>query len=201
VIISDNQVYARGACDTNVTAICLTEPAINLAVHDNLVRNCGAGIAGDTAGSVVGEVVDTAAFLAGRGKIPMERRQSHLYRSWNLAWFRGGKPDGGSIVESFDPETLRFKLAQPREMKAGDRFEVFAPSANWLVHDNTITGCARPVRLAIHGSDTSILRDNLIDRGGATNVTEAIVATGRFQLIGNHCAGFGDKSAEALPKQ
>ncbi len=58
VIVSDNQIYVRGACDTNVTAIRLTEPAVNLIVHDNLMRNCGTGLVSDTAWSVVGEIVD-----------------------------------------------------------------------------------------------------------------------------------------------
>ncbi|MBI5687313.1 MAG: hypothetical protein HZC54_19745 [Verrucomicrobia bacterium] len=189
-VISDNQVYTRGVCDTNVTAICLTEPAINLAVHDNLLRNCGTGIVGEIASSVVGEIVNPTTFVAGRGKVPMERRQSHRYRDFNLAWFRANKPDGFSIIESFDPETLRFTLKQPRDMKVGDRFEVFAPSANWNLHDNTITGCAQPVSFTGHGSDTSLFRNNLIERGGATNATQAIAGSGRFKLINNHIIGF-----------
>ena len=193
VIISDNQVYTRGACDTNVTAIRLTEPAINLIVHDNLLRNCGTGIVSDTAYSLVGEIVDPTTFKAGRGTVPMERRLSQCYRGWNVAWFRGSKPDGFSVIESFDPETFHFKLKQPREMKVADRFEVFAPSANWNLHDNTITGCAQPIAFSSHGSDTSFFRNNLIECGGATNATQAIVVTGRFKRIGNHIAGFDEK--------
>ncbi len=143
VIISDNQIYTRGECDRNVTAIRLTKPAINLLVHDNLVSNCGTGIVSDTASSVVGEIVDATTFKAGRGAISMERRQSHRYRSWKLAWFRGAKADGFSVIESFDPETLHFKLKQPHAMKVGDRFEVVAPSENWNLHDNIITGCTQ----------------------------------------------------------
>lgn len=138
VIVSDNQIYTRGECDPNVTAIRLTKPAINLIVHDNLVSNCGTGIVTDTASSVVGEVVDATTFKAGRGAISMERRQSHRYRGWSLAWFRGTNFVGSSVIESFDPETLHFKLKQPREMKIGDRFEVIAPSENWNLHDNII---------------------------------------------------------------
>ncbi|MFA5190724.1 MAG: hypothetical protein WC740_08360 [Verrucomicrobiia bacterium] len=190
VIVSDNQVYTRGACDTNVVAICLTEPAINLVVHDNLLRNCGEGIASNAAFSTVSEVVDPTSFIVRRGRIPLERRLSHRYRGWNVAWFRGTKPDGASVIESFDPETLCFKLKQPRAMKVGDRFEVFAPSANWNLHDNTITGCAQPVAFTSHGSDTSLFCDNLIERGGVTNATQAIVTTGRFKSTGNHITGF-----------
>ncbi|MBM3892016.1 MAG: hypothetical protein FJ388_23115, partial [Verrucomicrobia bacterium] len=71
VIVSDNQVYSRGSCDTNLTAIRLTEPALNLIVHNNLLRNCGTGILSDTAYSIVGEIVDPATFKAGRSGIPM----------------------------------------------------------------------------------------------------------------------------------
>jgi hypothetical protein len=224
-IVSDNQIYTRGViernadtpvrdgampkdsadrsvrvtpvCDTNLTAIRLTEPAINLIVHDNLVRNCGTGIVSDTAYSYVGEIVDPTTFKAGRGIIPMERRLSHRYRGWNVAWFRGTKPDGFSVVESFDPETFHFKLKQPHAMKVGDKFEVFAPSANWNLHDNTLTGCAQPVAFTGHGSDTSFFRNNLIERGGETNAIRAIIVTGKFKLIGNHITGLDEKEVPA----
>ena len=197
VMVSDNQVYVRGACDTNLAAIRLTEPAINLIVHDNLLRNCGAGIVSDAAYSLVGEIVDPATFKAGRGTVPLERRLSHRYCGWNVAWFRGSKPDGFSIIESFDPETFCFKLTQPRALKLGDRFEVFASSANWNIHDNIITGCAQPVAFTGHGSDTSFFRNNLIERGGTTNAMQAIRESGRFKLIGNHIVGFGEKETPA----
>jgi hypothetical protein len=198
-IVSDNQVYTRGDCDANVTAIRLTEPAVNVTAHDNLLRNCGTGIVSDTAWSVVGEIVDPTTFVAGRGTVPMERRRSHRYRGWNLAWFRGGKPDGASVIESFDPETFRFRLKQPREMKIGDRFEVFAPSANWLIHDNTVTGCLQPVVFTSHGSAASLFRDNLIERGGV-NAAQAVVVTGQFTLIGNHVVGFDEKNVDTPAK-
>ncbi|HPA16312.1 MAG TPA: hypothetical protein PLU30_01100 [Verrucomicrobiae bacterium] len=162
VVIADNQIYVRGGCDTNVTAIRLTEPAINLIAHDNLLRDCGAGITSDTAYSVVGEIVDGRTFSAGRGAVPFERRQSHRYRGWNVAWFRGTKPDGLSVIESFDPETLRFNLREPREMRVGDRFEVFPASANWNLHDNMIVGCQYPVMTNSHGGATCHFEDNVI---------------------------------------
>jgi len=196
VIISDNQVYVRGAEDANLTAIRLTEPAVNLIVHDNLVRACGTGLLGDTARSLVGEIVDARTFLAGRGSVPLERRLSHRYRGWNLAWFRGDKPEPHSRIESFDPETLRFQLQEPGEMQIGDRFEVFAPSANWLIHDNTLTGCLRPVVLNSHGSDTSLVRGNLIERGGARSA-QPVAVTGQFKLLDNHLVGFDERSGAA----
>lgn len=200
MIVSDNQIYTRGECDTNLTAIRLTEPAINLIVHDNLVRHCGTGIVSDAVWSVVGEIVDPTTFVVGRGNVPLERRRSHCYRGWNLAWFRGGKPDGSSIIESFEAETLRFKLKEPREMKIDDRFEVFAASANWLIHDNTVTGCLQPVVFGGHGSGTSLFRDNLIERGGVANAAQPVVVTGQFRLIGNHLVGFEERSGDTPAK-
>jgi len=189
----------RGSVDANVTAIRLTEPAVNLIVHDNLLRNCGTGLVSDTAFSYVGEIVDAKTFVAGRGGVPMERRLSHRYQGWNLAWFRANKPDGVSRIESFDPETLRFRLQEPREMKIDDRFEVFPPSANWLMHDNTVTGCLQPVVFGCHGSSTSLLRDNLIERGGA-DATQAVAATGQCKLIGNQIVGFEERNGATPAK-
>jgi len=203
-IVANNQIYVRGATDPTVTAIQIREPATNVAVHGNLVRNCGAGIAASRCYGLVGEVVDKTTFLraAGPGHVALERRDSHRYRGWNLAWLSRGKPSALSVIEAFDPESLRFGLAAPHDMKVGDRFEVFPPhSANWNIHDNTVTGCARPVVLDAYGSDTSLFRGNTITRGGAEGVKEAIVVAGRFALIRNHVAGFDEPGAAALVLQ
>jgi hypothetical protein len=136
--------------------------------------------------------------------LPIERRRiertgPERYRGWQLAW-QSGKPQTLSVIEFFDPETLRFKLREPHPMKVHDLFDVIAPSLNWNIHDNTITGCQQPVTLTSHGSDTSFFRNNLIERGGATNATQAIVVTGRFKLDGNHIAGFDEKTTSAPNK-
>jgi hypothetical protein len=127
--------------------------------------------------------------------LPLDRLQPQTCVGWKLIWLDGkSKPTGASsIIASFDPETLRFKLREPHPMKPGDRFEVIAPSLNWLIHDNTLTGCRQPVVLDSHGSDTSIFRDNIIERSGATNATQAIAGSGKFKLTGNHIAGFDEK--------
>jgi len=198
VLISDNQVYVRGQPDPLVTAIRLSEPAVNVIVHDNLIRNCGTGLAPGRAEAAIAEVVDPATFLSiGKG-VPFPRRQSHGYRGWNLAWLSGAKPNALSVIEAFDPETLRFKLREPREMKPGDRFQVFPPSANWHIHDNTITGCLNPVVLDSHGSRTSLVRNNLVSRGDVVPLGPAIDVRGQFQLAGNQVHGFDEPSpAEA----
>jgi hypothetical protein len=200
-IISNNQMYVRGACDPKVTAICLSEPALNVLAHDNLIRNCGIGLAAVTGQSRVGQVIDPQTFVSGTGHVPMERRRSHRYRAYSLVWTSGGKLQGPVTVDEFDPETLRYKLRQPAQLKAGDRFEVFPPSSNWNIHHNTITGCQQPVLLEAWGSPTSVLRDNLIDRGAAVGVKQALRLQGCFQLLGNHISGFDEPGSSALALQ
>jgi len=200
VIVSDNQVYVRGQPDPTVTGIRLSESAVNLLVHDNLVRNCGEGLVTERAQAAVKEVVDEATFLSVGPGVPWERRQSHRYRGWNLVWLGGSRPDAMSVIEALDPETLRFKLREPHPMKPGDRFEVFPPSANWTIRDNTITGCLEPLVLDSHGSETSLVRNNLISRGDAPDVGPAIEVRGQFKLIGNHVYGF-DEPGPAGPEK
>jgi hypothetical protein len=174
-IVSGNQAYVRGNADPLLTGFRLREPALNVNVYGNLLRNCGTGILAERAQASVGEVMDNRTFTRSFSPygLPLDRLRPQTCVGWRLTWLDSkSKPTGvSSIIESFNPETLRFKLRQPRAMKPGDRFEVVAPSLNWLIHDNTLTGCRQPVVLDSHGSDTSIFRDNLIERGGATNVT------------------------------
>lgn len=198
VTVADNQIYVRGQCDPRVTGIKLREPALHLNVHDNLIRNCGTGLVTGRINSRVTQVIDATTFH--ESSLPLEWRFSHQYQGWNVVWLRSKQTVGTSVIESYDPATLRFKLKSPRELKVGDTFEVFPPhSANWLIHDNTITGCQRPVVLDSHGSDTSLFRDNLIERGGVANATNAIAVTGRFKLSGNHIVGFGEQDEPAKP--
>ena len=196
-VVSDNQIYVRGTNDATVTGIRLREPAANALVHDNLVRNCGAGIVSGAGQSSVASVVDATTFAAGYGTVPIGW-VPHLYRGWTLAWFQGGKPAGSSEVDFFEPLTSRFRLKQPRDLKVGDRFEVVPRSSNWNIHDNLITGCLRPVVLDSHGGGTSILKDNLITRGETTGKNQAIqVVRGQFELVGNRISGFGEPETPA----
>jgi hypothetical protein len=188
-IVSDNQIYVRGANDAAVTGIRLREPAENALVHDNLLRNCGVGIASVAAQSAVAEVVDATTFVAGSGSVP-GGWQPHLYRGWTLAWFRGGKPVGSSEIDVFEPLASRFKLKQPCDIKSGDRFEVSSGSSNWNIHDNTVIGCLKPIVLDSQGSVTSLLKDNRVSRGEATGAKQAVqVLRGRFELLGNRITG------------
>jgi hypothetical protein len=195
-IVADNQIYVRGGVDPRVTGIRVAEPALNVQVHDNLIRNCGTGLRTARIGSSVTEVIDPQTFV--ENGLPLEWRTSHLYRDWNVVWLAGDKPLGMSVIEAFDPETLRFRLKEPREMRVGDRFEVFPPSGpNWDLRGNTITGCAVPVVLDSYGGETAQFRGNLISRGGA-DAKSAIEVRGRFTLTGNQVSGFDGPDAAGL---
>lgn len=200
VTVSGNQVYVRGDHDPLLTGISLRDDALNLIVHDNLLRGCGTGIVSGRMGGRIGEVLDAATFLRRQGGTPpLMQRNSHRYRGWNIVWRKGDKADGASVIDHFDPETCQFKLRDPRDMKVGDVFELFpAGGANWNIHNNLITGCLRPVVLDSYGSATSTVRDNIITRGSVTGVKAAIEIRGWFRLLGNHVFGFDEEGSAAF---
>ncbi|MDD5523309.1 MAG: hypothetical protein PHI84_21020 [Kiritimatiellae bacterium] len=201
-IVCDNQFYVRGTNDSNVTAIKVTEPVINVTVHGNLIRNCGVGIASGRASSTVEKVVDALTFLPGRRTLPLDHLLASQCRGWRLVWIARGKPAGISIIDEVtgaaDPGAVQIKLKEPREMKTGDIFEFIPPSANWLFHNNTITDCLQPVILNSYGSASSILRDNIVTRTTAVGIKQAIQVRGNFQLLGNHVTGFDEPDCAAL---
>ena len=199
-IVADNQIYVRGTPDPTVTGIVVREPALGVTVHDNLIRNCGEGIACRRVQARVGEVLDKQTFKrSAMPTLPLVRRGSHCYKGWNLVWIKGGKPAVRSVIEQFDPETCEFKLTKPAEMKFDQLFEVYPPdSANWNIHDNTITACLKPLVLDAYGSKTSRVANNLITRGAASGVEGAIAVGGRFKLIGNQITGFNEPGSAAL---
>lgn len=197
VTIANNQIYVRGDADPRVTGIRLRDPALHLSVHDNLVRNCGTGLLTGRAASRVTQVVDPATFM--EASLPLEWRYTHQYQGWNVLWTRGGKVVGTSVIDSYDPATLLFKLKAPREMKVGDTFEICPPgAANWSIHSNTFTGCLSPVILDNYGSVTNRFSDNQISRGGAIGVKQAVSVQGRYELKGNQITGFDEADCAAL---
>ena len=86
-IVADNQVYVRGRPDPRVTGVVIAEPAVNVIVHDNLIRNCHQGLVTRRAQSRITEVIDATTFL--EQGLPLEWKNSHLYRGWSLAWTSG----------------------------------------------------------------------------------------------------------------
>lgn len=157
VTVADNQVYVRGARDPRVTGISLSDPALHVNIHDNLIRNCGVGLLTGRIASRVTKVIDATTFH--ESTLPLEWRYSHQYQGWNVVWLNSGKTNDISVIASYDPSTLRFTLTASREIKVNDTFEVFAPgSANWLIHDNTIIDCQRPVVFNAYGSKTAVFK-------------------------------------------
>lgn len=201
-IVSDNQIYVRGSVDPMVTGIQLQEPALNLNIHDNLIRDCGLGIAAKRGEARVDEVVDDRTFTRTQfpSGLPLERIRPQTCRGWRLVWLgEKAQPSGAvSFIESFDPKNLHFTLRDPYPMKPGDRLDVVAPQLNWNIHDNMITGCLRPVSLDCYGSKTTIFQNNLVARGETPGVKAAIEVRGRFNLIGNHISGFDEEGAATL---
>ena len=196
-IVSGNQVYVRGEADGRVTGILIREPAVDVNVNGNLVRHCGSGLCTARTRTKVTGVVNDTTFL--QDGLPLGGRWSHTYRGWTLAWLADGRVDSTCTLAGYDPATKQFTLTGPRKCSLGDRFEVFPPSgANWNIHDNTIDGCLRPVVLDAYGSATSLLRNNVVTRGRAAGVKEALALVGRFSLIGNHIAGFDEPGSTAL---
>ena len=111
----------------------------------------------------------------------------------------GDAVEAVSTLADFDPETLQFKLAEPRELKAGAALEIFSPgTANWRLEGNTITACLRPMDLDSYGGPTCVVRGNLISRGAAEGVTEALAVRGQFALTGNTICGFEEEGSVAL---
>ena len=201
-IVSNNQIYVRGSCDPKVTAVMLMEPAVNVSFHDNLIRNCGHGLVARRATSRVGEVIDDVTFAVTLATAPLDARMERQCQGWRLAWLAGGRRTGTSIVDAVlgaaEPKTVRFRLKEPRKIKPGDAFETISPAANWAIHSNTVTGCQRPLVLDCYGSCTSVLRSNVVSRGGVTGVKQAIEVHGAFQFIGNHIVGFDEPGSAAL---
>lgn len=197
VIAANNQVYVRGEADPLVTGIAISEPALNVRVHDNLIRNCHRGLVTGRAAGRVTQVVDDRTFQ--QAGVPLEWKYSHLYRGWNVAWMAGGRPLGLSVIDGFDAETCRFTLEESWEMKVGDQLEVFPPHGpDWDIHSNTITGCRMPVIFDSYGGETAVFRNNTVSRGGATDVQNAIQSHSRFNLVGNHIVGFDEPGSAAL---
>jgi len=103
-----------------------------------------------------------------------------------------------SAFDSFDAKTLAFALKEPLLMNEGDRFSYYPGQAEWVFHHNTISGCGRPVILDSYGSDSSLFTDNLITRGLATGVEQAMAVKGNFTVSRNTFAGFDGAESQAL---
>lgn len=197
VTVSDNQIYVRGEVDPAVTGIFVGGHVFDLTIHDNLIKNCGVGIMTQPSTAQVTEVLGTDTFKADRN-LPKEWEKSHLYRGWHLHWKSGVNAGAKAEFDGFDPIALVFRLKDPTLMTAGDAFAFYPGQAHWDLHNNTITGCTRPVTLEVYGSDTTLFRDNIITRGRATGVEAAVVQKGNVAVTGNRIVGFDEEDAIAI---
>ncbi|NLF15761.1 MAG: hypothetical protein GX595_00670 [Lentisphaerae bacterium] len=206
VIVADNQILVRGECDRTVTALRLLEPAIDITVHDNLIRNCGQGLACGRASSQVAAVIDPQTFTLGRRFLPLEHRLETQLQGWQIAWLTGGRAEALSTVQGItgasgtDPVTVRL-AAPPERLEAGRSFDALPPQSNWNLHDNTIADCLQPAVFDIYGSPTTIFRNNILTRGTAAGVPQAILVGGQVHLLGNHLVGFDEPGSAALSLQ
>ncbi len=199
-IVSDNQIYVRGECDPQVTALRLTEPATDVTVRGNLIRNCGSGLLAGRGRSYVGDVVDDRTFGLRTRLLPLDERLERQGAGWRLVWLTGEPrvSEVEAITGAAKPETVQVTLTEPRPSQPGEAFEVIPPYANWQVANNTFADCRRPVVLDVHGGPTSLFCDNIVARGAVRESVAAIEVAGRFSLSGNHIAGFDGEGMTAL---
>ena len=198
--VSDNQIYVRGAPDPLVRGIVLTEPARNLVVHDNIVRNCGIGLQATRTTGTVAEVLGPRTFRCGRA-IAWPRRRSHCYRGYGIAWLHRGRaaPVLGPQIDAFDPEEGVFRLTADADLKKGMRFALHSPQGfRWNIHDNIIDSCTKLVDLDVLGGPTAVFAGNLLARGDAEGVETAVEIRGLFRIENNQFAGFDQPGSVAL---
>jgi hypothetical protein len=161
VTVSDNQIFVRGERDENVTGIIVSDDAERVVIHDNTIVNAGVGIKTELVEGVVGYVVDNKTFYreeklstsyTGVGIVPCKpmllRHNSHRYHGWRIVWSDGSE----SEIFDFDPKAMTFTLSEPRDMKVGDKFNVYRPAGTkWSVHHNMIDNCTTPESLDSFG--------------------------------------------------
>ena len=161
VTVSDNQIFVRGERDENVTGIIVSDDAERVVIHDNTIVNAGVGIKTELVEGVVGYVVDNKTFYrmeklstsyTGVGMVPCKpmllRQRSHRYHGWRIVWSDGSE----SEIYDFDPKAMTFTLSEPRDMKVGDKFNVYRPAGTkWSVHHNMIDNCTTPESLDSFG--------------------------------------------------
>ena len=168
VTASDNHIFVRSnEPDGNVAGIEISDNAVRVSVHDNTISGCGAGIRSEAAFGAVGKIISNTCFFRkeAEGKFGMStpmllREVSHRYRGWRLLWLRDG---GESEILDFDPTELHFTLTEPRELREGDEFMIYGPSAlPWSIHHNIIDNCTTPLDLDTEAGRRAVTDGNII---------------------------------------
>ncbi len=165
VTVSDNHIYVRGDQDKNAIGIIVSDDVTRLSVHDNTIAGCAVGIQSQVVGGCVGDVIDSKTFYREEPKPqvaakPMLLRvDSHRYRGWRLYWTADGTE---SEISDFDPIGLTFTLKDAREMKRGDAFYIYGPTARpWLIHHNIVDNCTVSTELDSFAGKRAMLSGNI----------------------------------------
>lgn len=219
VVVSNNQIYARGACAVKAAGIVISEQAVNVNVHDNLIENCGRGLQTglipyaswvynilgltNTHGieSEVVEAIGPGVFS--EKKLFSVWDNSPGYRNWILCWLTGANTGQSSRIKGLRQTMVVersgynnkaavkvIELADAVTITPGDRFIIYPSQANWNIHHNTITGCQIPVELRSTESGTSRFKDNIIASGTSELAPVAVISSGKFLCSDNIIAGF-----------
>ncbi len=211
VIVADNQIVVRGPAPANVAGIQVSELAVNVRVHDNLIDNCAWGLR--TGFPVPEFAVATGAYEGLRQSLATEGTVAEVlgaatwrvsglptpwefasYGGWVLHGLSGGLSDRVATVADYDLHARVLTLAAPLPARAGERFAIAPAAANWDLHHNTLAGCRQPVRLEGYGSVSSRFADNLVVCPPGVVAGEAIRVSGAFQAEANRVVAEGDVS-------
>lgn len=214
VVVSDNQIYARGACASKATGIVISEQAVNVNAHDNLIENCGRGLQTglipllawmEKTEGVESEVVEVLGpGIFSEKKLFSIWDNSAGYRNWILRWLTGANTGQSSRIKGFRQTMVSersfgynnkaavkvIELVDALIIEPGDRFIIYPSQANWNIHHNTITGCQTPVELRATESGTSCFKDNIITNGAIEPAQVAVTSTGKFLCSDNVISGF-----------
>ena len=197
-IVSDNQIYDRRDDKLKPTGILILDPARNIQLHNNTVKNCGKGIYAHGVFSKIGDVVDERSFKQVASIIPPERYLSHCYRDWRIEIISADGASTSSVIEYFDPVEMIFHLCDSLEFKSGDAFTAYPDFANWSIHDNTIDSCVYGIVLRSMTDDTRILKNNTISATASEKPSCGIIAEGGWRISGNTIAGFSGSDSIGL---
>lgn len=193
--ISNNQIYTRQGIDPKTTGILLAEPAHNLVIHDNTIRNCQTGLEAIRIKGSVGEIVDARTFKSNR-RMPWPRRDAYRFQGYQIVWIpNANEPDtlvDGPDIETFDPDKGVFRLREDFELKPNAVFVVRAPQGfSWNIHHNIISDCAQSVKLNVFGGATAVFSDNVMKRSETLNGPVNLPAeiSGQFTRTNNLYSG------------
>ena len=197
-IVSDNQIYDRRDDNGKTTGILLLDPARNIQLHNNTVKNCGKGIYAHGVSSKIGKIINGRSFESATSGIPPERHLSHLYRDWHIEVVSVSGESTSGVIEYFDPVDIVFHLRGSLEFKTGDAFTAYPDFANWNIHDNIVDSCVYGIILRSMTDSTRILRNNTITAAVGEKLSCGIIAEGGWRISGNTIAGVSGSDSIGL---